>query len=397
MKERKKSTLRMLKGGRDEANLSGIGPGSFLWAKATNTRLMGVVGVKVCWKLESGDIFYQFFHLDSESYGIDAYESLINPNIYEVEYITMHMTGGLGGVFETIYYNELIYLLKWFYALNISEDEPLPEGSREFEKLLADSDTPCDTEGLMGRICEHVENDAHCIHYFLMRIFGGDYAAAAFLMDGIAEDNISSNVYEGVLLRNEVSCKRKSKRGRLCHAESLVDTASGYMIVHSELNVVHSEDGYRIRMAKKLEDMRVSNIEAAFLLKKPEYLAIYEIDSLEEFLMVFKIENPSMMNTIHEAGVLFTYFNKDNDHVKEDLYYLNSDIHSAYFVTRADQLIVASFEQEKLEEAQEMLAGEAYGEMLVEDENLLMEEPVFYEFVNSGEENIYEFFDLKGI
>jgi hypothetical protein len=393
MKAKKKSALRILKGGRDESNLSGIGPKSFLWAKATNTRLMGVVGVKVCWKLESGDIFYQFFHLDSETYGIDGYESLVNPNIYEVEYITLHMTGGLGGVFETISYNELIYLLKWSYALNIKEDEPLPEGSREFEKLLVELDIVCDVEALMDKICVHVENDAHCIHYFLMRIFGGDYAAAAFLMDSIAEDNISSNVPEGMLLRNEVSCKKKTKRGRICHAESLVDTASGYMIVHSEVNVVHSEDGYRISMAKKLEDMHVSNIEAAFLLKKPEYLAIYEIDSLDEFLMVFKIENPSMMNSIHEAGVLFTYFNKDNDHVKEDLYCLNGDIHSVYFITRADQLVVASFEKEKMEEAREMLAGKAYGEMLVENDDVLIEEPVFYEFVNSGEDDIYDFFD----
>ncbi len=393
MKATKKSALKILKGGRDEANLSGIGPDNFLWAKATNTRLMGVVGVKVCWKVESGDIFYQFFHLDSETYGIDGYESLVNPNTYEVEYITLHMTGGLGGVFKSISYNELIYLLKWSYALNIKEDEPLPDGWVEFEKLLRVSDTACDAEALMARICEHVENEAQCIHYFLMRIFGGDYSAAGFLMDSIAEDNISQYVSNGILLRNEVSCKRKSKRGRFYQAESLVDTASGYMIVHSELNIVQAEAGYRIRMANKLEDMHVSNIEAAFLLKKPEYLAIYEIDSLEEFLMVFKIENPAMMNSMHEAGVLFTCFNKDNDHVKKDLYYLNGDIHSVYFITRGDQLIVASFEKEKMEEAKAMLSGNAYGEMLVEDDSMLIEEPVFYEFVNSGEEDIYDFFN----
>lgn len=393
MKENKSTELKILKGGRDKGNLSGIGPGSFLWAEATNTRLMGVVGVKVCWKLESGDFFYQFFHLDSEAYGIDGYESLINPNIYEIDYIAMHMMGGLGGSFKTIYYNELIYLLRWFYDLNLKNEEPLPEGFGEFEKLLADSDTICDVEGLMGRICEHIENEAHCIHYFLMRIFGGDYVAAGFLMDDMVEDNISSDVPDGILLRNEVSCKRKTKRGRVCQTESLVEAKFGYMLVHSELKVVHSEDGYKIRMAKKLEDMRVSNIEAAFLLKKPEYLAIYEIDSLEEFLMVFKIENPSMMNSIHESGVLFTYFNKDNDHVKEDLYYLNGDIHSVYFITRGEQLIVASFEKEKMGEAKEMLSGKAYGEMLVENEDMLMEEPVFYEFVNSGEDDIYDFFD----
>ena len=312
MKKKKIAELKSIKGGRDKTNLAGIGPETFLWAEATNTRLMGVVGLKVCWKLESGDYFYQFFHLDSESYGIDGYESLINPNSYEVKYLTMNMAGGLGGIFKTISYNEVAYLLKWFYALNLKEDAPLPEGWNEFEKLLTDKDIACDVRALMSKICEPIESEAHCIHYFLMRVFGGDYEAAGFLMDSIAEDNISNKVPDGVLLRDEVFCKRKTDKGRRCRVESLVDTNSGYMLVHSEINVVKAIKGYRIRMAKKLVDMRISNIEAAFLLKKPEHIAVYDINSMEEFLMAFKIENPSMMNSIYEAGVLFTYFNQDN-------------------------------------------------------------------------------------
>jgi len=399
MKEKKSSELKILKGGRDQGNLSGIGPDSFRWAQATNTRLMGVVGVKVCWELESGDFFYQFFHLDSEAYGIDGYESLINPNNYEVDYIALHMMGGLGGTFETISYNELVYLLKWFYILNLKKEESLPEGSREFEKLL---DMPVDfskedERSLMNKICEPLQNDSHCINYFLMRMFGKDDAAADFLLDKITEDNLRVDVKEGVLLRNEVTCTRRTRRGRLCRAESLVDSKSGYLIVHSEFNVVCGEEGYKIRSARKLQEMRVSNIEAAFLLKKTEHLAIYEIDAIEEFLMIFKIENPSMMDSIHEAGVLFTSFNKDNDHVKNDLYYLNGDIHSMYFITRGEQLVVASFDGDKLKEAQDTLAGKDYMDMLSMDEKLVMDEPVFYEFVNSGEDDIYDFFDSKGI
>src|SRR6056297_284277 len=399
MMEKKSSELKILKGGRDQGNLSGIGPESFRWAKATNTRLMGVVGVKVCWELGSGDFFYQFFHLDSEAYGIDGYESLINPNIYEVDYIAMHMMGGLGGTFVSISYNEFVYLIKWFYGLNLSKDESLPEGSAEFEKFF---DIPIslsndDEKKLMNKICEPLESDSHCINYFLMRVFGKDHASADFLLDKITEDNLRADVKEGVLLRNEVTCKRRSRRGRLCRAESLVDSKSGYLLVHSELNIVCGEEGYKIRSARKLEEMRVSNIEAAFLLKKTEHLAIYEIEALEEFLMIFKIENPSMMDSIHEAGVLFTSFNKDNDHVKKDLYYLNGDIHSVYFITRGEQLVVVSFEGEKLKEAQDILDRKDYRDMLSLNEKLVMEDPVFYEFVNSGEDDIYDFFDSKGI
>jgi len=396
---KKSSELKILKGGRDKGNISGIGPERFRWAQATNTRLMGVVGVKVCWELESGDYFYQFFHLDSEAYGIDGYESLINPNNYEVDYIALHMMGGLGGIFTTISYNELVFLLKWFYALNLKKEESLPEGSAEFEKLLdmPVSFTDEDEKKLMKKICEPLQNDSHCINYFLMRMFGKDDVAAGFLLDNIAEDNLRTEVKEGVLLRNEVSCKRRSRRGRLCQSESLVDSKTGYLIVHSELNVVCGEEGYKIRSARKLQEMRVSNIEAAFLLKKIEHIAIYEINAIEEFLMIFKIENPSMMDSIHEAGVLFTSFNKDNDHVQKDLYFLNGDIHSVYFITRGEQLVVVSFEEDKLKETQERLSGKAYWNMLTMEEELVMEEPVFYEFVNSGEDDIYDFFDSKGI
>jgi len=397
--KKKLSELKILKGGRDEGNLLGTGPESFIWAQATNTRLMGVVGVKVCWKLESGDFFYQFFHLDSEAYGIDGYESLINPNNYEVDYIAFHMMGGLGGNFINISYNELVYLLKLFYDLNLEKDSALPERSREFEKFFAMpvSLTKEDERNLMKKICEPLENHSHCINYFLMRVFGKDYAAADFLLDKITEDNLRAKVGEGVLLRNELFCKRSSQRGSVYRAESLVDSRAGYILVHSELNVVSGDEGYKIRSAKKLEEMHISNIEAAFLLKKMEYLAIYQIESIEEFLMIFKIENPSMMDSIHDAGVLFTSFNKDNDHVKNDIYYLNGDIHSVYFITRAQQLVVASFEAKKLEEAQDTLQGKRYREMLSLDNKLVIEEPVFYEFVNSGQEDIYDFFDSKGI
>lgn len=391
--------LKILKGGRDAGNLSGMNADRFQLAEATNTRLMGVLGVKVCWKLKSGDLFYQFFHLDSESYGIDGYESLMNPLAHEVDYIAKHMMGGLGGIFKTISYEELIYLLKWFHALNLKHDEALPDGSDEFEDLLkipVDL-SPLESEHLMKKICEPIESEIHGIHYFLMRLIGGDVTAAKFLTAEECQPEEDLEIREGMLLRNEAVCENRFRKRKLCRAESLIDAETGYFLVHTELEVVKDSGGYKIRSAKKTREMRISNIEAAFLLKKPEHILVYDIENLEAFLMTLKIENPCMMNNMHEGGVLFTRFNPHNNHVKEPVYYLNGDVHSLYYITRAEQLVVASFSRNKLREAFEILKSDIYQDMLVFEEEILLQEPVFYEFVNSGMENIYDFFDSNGI
>lgn len=391
--------FKILMGGRDEKNLAGLGSATFQSAQATNTRLMGVVGVQVCWELPSGDLFHQFFHLDSESYGIDGYESLMNPDPYETETITQHMMGGLGGVFKPISYQELIYLLKWFYALNVAFKEPLPEGREEFEQLL---DLPGELGAeavarLMDRLCVPLVSEVHAIHYYLMRLFGGDEMAADYLTEPGNRQGAAMSVPEGMLLRNEVQCGNRFRKGRLCRAEALVDIRGGYVLVHADLEVVKTGGVYRIRSADKTEEMRISNIEASFLLKKPEFLLVYEIETLEEFIMTLKIENPSMMSTMHEGGVLFTLFNPDNTHVEDPIYYLNGDIHSVYYVTRSRQLVVASFEEAKLREAFKVLRSDPYKDMLTFEEEIILEDPVFYEFVNSGLEDLYDFFDSNGI
>ena len=74
----------------------------FISAHLTNTRLMGVVGVSVCWELEDNvrdTMFFQFFYLDYEEMGYDTYEEVIGDDSEEtlekVENIENRLMGNI--------------------------------------------------------------------------------------------------------------------------------------------------------------------------------------------------------------------------------------------------------------------------------------------------------------
>ena len=60
----------------------------FIKAFITNTRLMGVVGITIHWKLIDNSVnteFWQCFYLDAEEYGFDSYESVVGPEDEDTE------------------------------------------------------------------------------------------------------------------------------------------------------------------------------------------------------------------------------------------------------------------------------------------------------------------------
>ena len=77
----------------------------FISSYITNTRLMGVTGITVHWKLtdnETNTEFWQCFYLDAEEFGFDSYESVTGPDTEETERKAMaladRLMGGLGGI-----------------------------------------------------------------------------------------------------------------------------------------------------------------------------------------------------------------------------------------------------------------------------------------------------------
>jgi hypothetical protein len=171
--------------------------------------------------------------------------------------------------------------------------------------------------------------------------------------------------------------------------EALVDYETRYklMIIHVDV-----EPGtHKIIRANCAEEMVISSIEAAFNLSKPEYMMVMHVqDSF--FERRFAKNNPEMMKQSYPQGQLYIEFNLNNDHVKENPYFLNGDIYALYFFGYERQLVVCTMRKENLEEIDKMLEeNQSYEESLGFICELKTDEPVLFSFVNSSYDNIFDY------
>ena len=157
----------------------------FVGAQATNTRLMGVVGVVVHWKDEAEREIAQIFHLDYEVYGIDGFYHLMDQALKELDTLTLAVTGGLGGTFVPIDFREMVYLLKSAYVVDPNSVETHVDFEAFLETFLSWKDDLSFVEivKLMERINPKISTDIQAINYMIMRIVGGDVMSTISLWD----------------------------------------------------------------------------------------------------------------------------------------------------------------------------------------------------------------------
>ena len=111
----------------------------FMGAYVTNTRLMGVIGLYIHWRLEDqcgAPDFHQFFYLDAEEYGFETYRSVLGNNVEEISSIEQTLIGGLGGRKEELTEREARYLLCEYVRFNQRRKLPLPDGLDEYGFLI---------------------------------------------------------------------------------------------------------------------------------------------------------------------------------------------------------------------------------------------------------------------
>lgn len=359
----------------------------------TDTRLMGVVGMKLYWENEDGKEYIQFFHLDFEEYGIDGYESLVNGSKEEIDFISSRMMGGLGGRFVRISKKEGIYLLNESYKINISNNEALPQGVEEYDFLLntkLDMDKETE-EKIWEKICESILNEFQLVNYFVMRAVGFDKKGQRFLCvkDKAPEFRPTDKSY--TLIKNIAQLSYIDRDIKYYNVESLIDLDKGYQLIISKIGLKETDKGLKIVYAEINNQMKISSIEATFQLKKPEYILVYSVDELVEVVEIFDKDKPNAMQNIHETGFLYTEFNPNNDHVKSSTYYLNGDIFAVYFITTKNQLAVSTFSKENVIKLKKYLGGKSLGGMLELEGEFKSDTPILYEFVHSGYEEFYDF------
>jgi hypothetical protein len=367
----------------------------FLSAFITDTRLMGVIGLYIHWELSNTDFvsdFHQFFYFDAEEYGFETYKSLLGSDEEALGMMEQALIGGLGGNKVNVSEREATYLIQKFSAMNEKLSLPLPDTKNEYEFLLATpvSLTKKENQILIDKLCTPILSEYQLINYFLMRVFGRDFEAAAYLAaKDLPYDTLSEN--EGATLCKNSIEEFCDENGCSYLCESLIELDGKYKLVVSEVNVEKD----KVVSTKKRSSFFITPAEAAMMLNHPEFITVYEIlTETDDFLKRFSNLSGNTMQTIHDSGRLYLEFNKNNDHVNRKVFRLNEDIHGLYFVTDFGQLIIAAYSLSEIHEIEKNLGRSDVGSCILPTAKYEFKEPILYEFIQSDFDDFTDFLDF---
>lgn len=385
-----KINLTVLEGGYGKKLHSGY---HFIEAHATNTRLMGVVGIVVKWQKSENEYFHELYHLDFESYGIDGYEGYVNPTEEFLDHRIRKMMGGLGGTFEVLEAREVRALLQ--SAVQVAPEclGEFPEIEEAFPNIAKDMSLSDENyDEITARLTPALKNQYALIHYFMMRSIGQDWSGRRGLWLEVESnyDTRDMTLVPSTLIRESIQEVDKNTY----QVTSLIDGYSGYDMVVSEIKLSDIEGELKVESFEMIRKMKISSIEAAMMLKKKEFLSIYTV--LDETIEI-DLENnyPEMMDNEHEAGVLYSRFKPTNSHVEEQVFYLSGDLLGLYYLTDEGQMIVSSFDEESLNQIENELSVWIGEKLIAPAGQFVIDVPILYDFVNSGFGDFFDFINAE--
>ena len=378
----------------------------FISAYITNTRLMGVVGIFVHWKLtenETNTEFYQCFYLDAEEYGFDSYEYVVGPDDQKTqdkaERLAERLMGGLGGIRVEITEKEARSLIQEYVYMNLKNGMDIPEEAEvEFIMKPEVTLTVSERKALMKKQCEELYGEYQLVNYFIMRCVGCDLEAARYLTKGHVMLREFTNRYPSTLLRNEseligsdlspAAGKDSFATAKTYRCQSLIELNDSYEVMLSKVTV----ENMKVTDFKVLSIENVSSLEANMMTRREEYTLLGElyIDP-DDFNNGSTSYTRVSQETRYESGRMFMIFNRNNDHVAERVYRIFDDVFGLYFITDSGQLLISSFDNGNLK------ALERDALIYLGHDNLefvaryCFDVPVLYEFVKSGFDDFESF------
>ena len=319
---------------------------------ATDTRLMGVVAMKVSWTAKDGsrDKLFQLIHLDFSEYGVDDYREIFsnanNPEGgREVRSEWKRISGGLGGSEVKIPFFTLVQLIDEVIATNekyYEGHEPFIQAFRKetlmrlrlmkeaSSKLIYEGDS-FEEKSKEGQqlVCKSPLTSFELINYFLMRMLDKDYHGASFLGDvSISEMKRSRFNGEATVYK----CKFTALSNSYIYGEALITLSPRSLM--------------RTRSVLDFEVttlMHISSYEAALQLQQAEYITLYELTvPAEAFDLDDSVFGADATMSPAPNGITYILYNKDNYHVDSSNYYMNHDMYGAYLLTPNNELVVMS-------------------------------------------------------
>ena len=371
--------------------------GEFVLAEATNTRLMGVVGIRIRRRTDSG-FRDQLFYLDTEEYGLDDYESFKEDSTTEdVEMAIKRLFGGLGGHRVPISEKSAIYLICQASTLNIKNDIPLPDGIDEYAPILNSPVKldPDEYSSLMGTICESPANDMGLVNYYIMRAVGLDSEAVSYLESPEGNFQRIELTEPGTLHRNDIEpvqpLGESSKSIKEYFSTSLIEDEKGYRLLRSKLETL----GPKVISFSIISDMEVTGWEATNILRKDEFISYFRVGPHMIPLIREWIERYHRDATVndHPGGILYMLFHPNNNHVNRRIYRLDNDVEVNIYTKHNGEMLIAGASAHLVEraEADIVTSLRLSASDMTDKSRYIFTEPVLGLFL-LGDDEIYDSF-----
>ena len=361
----------------------------FADAAATDTRLMGVLGLRIHWRdltdpLDPKDV-YHFYYYDIEEIGLDYLQVYEIDNEDDLKLATRRSFGGLGASMWPLSEEESRYLVCSFIEETKRKRQPLPDNVAE-ASFITDDPPELSAEQIRNlnlKLCTFIATDYGVINYYLMRLFGKDPQGAELLVSRDADpsqlEDVSLDVHATFLKNRIEEFEDESGRSYLC--ESLVEGGDSHWIVVSEITL----SGGKIKSCAKRSAFRISSAEASMKTTRSEYVTVYEIVSdMDSFDEAFDDLIVGATRTDHETGEMFMAFKPDNSHAEKQEFSLSDDIQALYFVSDYGQMIVGSHDLKDIQDAEHQIVNSALRKKVVPTARYNFVYGIVYDFATSG-------------
>lgn len=343
----------------------------------TNTRLMGVVGVIIHYKG-----FVDIYHLDFEEYGIDGFKRVVDKDEIVISKEISKIIGGLGGKLKKISKEQAFYLLQKACDVSMEFINLFPILDTSYEDLLVKKInlSKKDKNILYSRMCVDIQSDYALINYYIMRKVGKD---KLYNMLEFKKIDFELTDMPQTLLKNSIENISENK----FRTETLIDYKNKYLLTTVAIEIFKG----KILDATVIETLDITSTEAAFILNKKEYIIIYHYSD-KSFEGKFYNDHYKLMKKSYDQGNLYTEYNKNNNHVDSNVYYLNDDMYGIFYFTNNNQLVVASFEEKNIDEIIQRL--KKYDDLKLNNE-FVVDQSLIYSFITSEYNNFYDFLNLE--
>ena len=385
--------------------------------QATDTRLMGVVAMKITWRGrdKARARYFQIIHLDYSEYGIDEYlefECIPGTDTYkdnkeDMNYYWQHFTGVMGGKVVSIPAQTMMKLIEM--ALPLASEgidrEYDDDENREFRAYAVMrlgfmkkelerhgySAEGCGPEAAMRAVTPQKLATCETINYFIMRLVDRDFDAAAMLSYIDRSELEKSELAEAgiqTLVRSRIKKSDQEKDvpadGKSFPYRCRITTLGRDGYYHATF-VIYLSGDYRSKdpFVTQLDIgsvVRLSEYESAIQVARREYITVFECP--DNILNGFDGRNIAPLISADQSivpnGWLYTIYNKDNSHVNKSDYRLGDDVYGYALLSIGGEFVLMSNEMTRISMLDNATAMSLYAPYLKLSGRFMIETPIFH-------------------